>query len=91
MHGTGRRRLADVDADGRLSRDEFAVALYLIQSRESGQELPPVLPASLVPPAFRRADSRSRSQTPAFPTPQRPDEELVSPLCLGSRCEGMRC
>ncbi|KAF7800253.1 hypothetical protein EIP86_011500 [Pleurotus ostreatoroseus] len=68
-------RLADVDADGRLSRDEFAVALYLIQSRESGQELPPVLPASLVPPAFRRAGSRS--QTPAFPTPQRPDEELL--------------
>lgn len=76
------RRLADVDADGRLSRDEFAVALYLIQSRESGQELPQVLPASLVPPSSRRGSSSgsgSGSQTPQFPQPSVRDEPLVSP------------
>ncbi|KAI0075493.1 EF-hand [Panus rudis PR-1116 ss-1] len=54
-------RLADVDSDGRLTREEFAVAMYLIQMRESGKVLPVVLPSSLVPPSMRRHPPPSSS------------------------------
>jgi epidermal growth factor receptor substrate 15 len=45
--------LADIDDDGRLRPDEFAVAMHLIQGALAGKELPAALPPSLVPPAFR--------------------------------------
>ena len=54
---------------GRLNRDEFAVAMYLVQSHENGQEVPLSLPANLIPP---KSSSSSRSvsgnQTPSFPS-----------------------
>lgn len=43
--------LADMDADGKINRHEFAVALHLIQLRLKGVELPATLPPSLWPPA----------------------------------------
>ncbi|KAI0340677.1 EF-hand [Trametopsis cervina] len=49
--------LSDIDSNGRLSRDEFAVAMYLIQMAERGQPLPDRLPSSLIPPARRPAAS----------------------------------
>lgn len=49
--------LADINSSGRLSRDEFAVAMYLIReqkSRQDGRELlPTALPPNLVPPSMR--------------------------------------
>ena len=49
--------LADVNSEGRLSRDEFAVAMYLIRqqrSKTSGRDvLPQSLPPNLVPPSMR--------------------------------------
>ncbi|KAI0075486.1 hypothetical protein K474DRAFT_1709004 [Panus rudis PR-1116 ss-1] len=47
--------LADVNNDGRLTRDGFAIALHLIQSKRTGKELPTSLPPSLVPPSMRSA------------------------------------
>lgn len=50
--------LADINSEGQLNRDEFAVAMYLIRqqrSKRDGREvLPPSLPSNLVPPSMRR-------------------------------------
>lgn len=47
--------LADIDSDGQLNKDEFAVAMYLIrQQRNTKDPLPPTLAPALVPPSMRR-------------------------------------
>nr|KMM67329.1 EF hand domain-containing protein [Coccidioides posadasii RMSCC 3488] len=47
--------LADIDSDGQLSKDEFAVAMYLVrQQRTTREPLPQSLPPALVPPSMRR-------------------------------------
>lgn len=46
-------RLADVDQDGLLDADEFALAMYLIDLRLEGHDLPIELPHHLVPPSKR--------------------------------------
>lgn len=43
-------KLSDVDKDGMLDVDEFALALYLAEIAEKGNELPAKLPDHLVPP-----------------------------------------
>ena len=45
--------LADHDADGRLSLDEFAVAMHLCEYSRLGNVLPATLPAELVPQRAR--------------------------------------
>jgi hypothetical protein len=50
--------LSDVDKDGCLDADEFAVAMYLCGKVNSGQELPDELPGGLVPPS---KSSKTRS------------------------------
>ncbi|GBE82518.1 hypothetical protein SCP_0409020 [Sparassis crispa] len=45
--------LADLNNDGRLTRDGFAVAMHLIQSKLSGKEIPSSIPTTLVPPSMR--------------------------------------
>ncbi|TFK25070.1 hypothetical protein FA15DRAFT_379088 [Coprinopsis marcescibilis] len=47
--------LADLNNDGLLTREGFAVAMHLIQKRLTGVELPATLPPSLVPPSMRQA------------------------------------
>ena len=47
------RDLSDMNRDGRLTKDGFAVAFYLIQSKLAGKALPATLPLSLVPPSLR--------------------------------------
>lgn len=44
-------KLADVDMDGKLDMDEFALAMHLINVKLDGHELPTVLPQHLVPPS----------------------------------------
>lgn len=43
--------LSDIDEDGMLDRDEFAVAMFLIDHKLSGNDIPDVLPDRLVPPS----------------------------------------
>lgn len=45
--------LADVDGDGLLDRDEYALAQYIIQLKLQGFDLPTELPTHLVPPSKR--------------------------------------
>ncbi|XP_054271837.1 EH domain-containing protein 1-like [Macrosteles quadrilineatus] len=53
-------RLADTDEDGLLDADEFALAMYLIDLRLDGHDLPMNLPDHLVPPS-KRSKQRARS------------------------------
>ncbi|KZT74249.1 hypothetical protein DAEQUDRAFT_807913 [Daedalea quercina L-15889] len=46
--------LADTNTDGRLTRDEFAVAMHLIHEKLKGKDLPRTLPPSLLPPSLRQ-------------------------------------
>lgn len=60
--------LADIDADGQLTKDEFAVAMYLVRQQRSGKEpLPQTLPPALIPPSMRRPSSGYVA--PAAPAP----------------------
>jgi Ca2+-binding EF-hand superfamily protein len=58
--------LADIDADGRLTCDEFVVAMHLIDCVRAGDPVPTVLPPDLIPPSYRR--KRSLSGSAAVPT-----------------------
>lgn len=46
-------RLADVDKDGMLDDEEFALAVHLIEGKLEGHWLPRELPSHLVPPSKR--------------------------------------
>ena len=49
--------LADINSEGQLNRDEFAVAMYLIKQQRSKRDgrdvLPQSLPSNLIPPSMR--------------------------------------
>ncbi|KAI0646796.1 hypothetical protein C8Q79DRAFT_907723 [Trametes meyenii] len=72
--------LADSEHDGRLTRDDFAVAMYLIRQKLAGKELPATVPASLFPSSSQpevppqRQGSRPASQE-APTLPSRPASE----------------
>ncbi|XP_036400714.1 intersectin-1 isoform X2 [Megalops cyprinoides] len=51
--------LSDIDQDGKLTAEEFILAMHLIDMAMSGLPLPPVLPPDLIPPTFRRVRSGS--------------------------------
>ncbi|KAG9093030.1 hypothetical protein FS749_015201, partial [Ceratobasidium sp. UAMH 11750] len=56
--------LADLNKDGKLTRDGFAVAMHLINGKLAGREIPAELPPSLIPPSFR-AGANGVSTSPA--------------------------
>lgn len=63
--------LADINSEGRLSRDEFAVAMYLIRQERSkpagAASLPAFLPQALIPPSLRNQPRPAPQTTaPAF-------------------------
>lgn len=60
------RALSDVDSDGRLSAEEFSIAMFLVDNVKMGHPLPNVLPPNLIPPSLR---SRSRSNSGALGLP----------------------
>ena len=45
--------LSDIDNDGQLDKDEFALAMFLLDHKLSGNDIPDVLPEKLVPPSKR--------------------------------------
>ncbi|KAL4780836.1 hypothetical protein BJX76DRAFT_336979 [Aspergillus varians] len=58
--------LADIDADGQLTKDEFAVAMYLIRQQYTGKgPMPQTLPPALIPPSMRRPGSAQAVRIPA--------------------------
>ncbi|KAI0371765.1 EF-hand [Pilatotrama ljubarskyi] len=73
--------LADSEHDGRLTKDDFAVAMHLIRRKLAGKELPTRVPSSLLPSSSQRQSSpqareaRPVSQEPPPPPPRRPASE----------------
>uniref|UniRef100_A0A672UZQ7 Intersectin-1 n=1 Tax=Strigops habroptila TaxID=2489341 RepID=A0A672UZQ7_STRHB len=49
--------LSDIDQDGKLTAEEFILAMHLIDVAMSGQPLPPVLPPEYIPPSFSSVSS----------------------------------
>lgn len=45
--------LSDIRQEGKLDRDEFAVAMHLINAKLAGKDVPTTLPTSLIPPRLR--------------------------------------
>lgn len=62
--------LADTNSQGHLTRDQFAVAMYLIRQQRTGRTttLPSTLPANLIPPSLRN-QARPPIATSAFDSP----------------------
>ncbi|XP_023705255.1 EH domain-containing protein 1 isoform X2 [Cryptotermes secundus] len=53
--------LADVDQDGLLDADEFALMMYLISVKLDGHDLPSELPSHLIPPLKRKGVQQTAS------------------------------
>ncbi|MCJ1424855.1 hypothetical protein MMC29_002743 [Sticta canariensis] len=63
--------LADIQSQGRLNREEFAVAMFLIRQQRTKKDardvLPQTLPSNLVPPSMRQQPVLASQPTaPAF-------------------------
>lgn len=52
-------KLSDVDRDGYLDADEFALAMHLIKVKLSGHDIPAILPNHLIPPSKRAPKPQS--------------------------------
>lgn len=50
-------KLSDVDRDGYLDADEFALAMHLVDLKLEGHELPAELPDHLIPPGKKNFSS----------------------------------
>lgn len=78
--------LADINSAGRLSRDEFAVAMFLIRQqrtkRDARESLPATLPPNLIPPSMR-------SQSHPAPLPTAPAFENVAPTLPKSAADDL--
>lgn len=79
------RDLSDINGNGLLTRDGFAVAMHLIQRKLAGFDIPATLPPTLVPPSMRNnanvngniASPFAPAVAPA-PPPQEPQKDLFS-------------
>ncbi|XP_061140359.1 intersectin-1 isoform X5 [Syngnathus typhle] len=69
--------LSDIDQDGKLTAEEFILAMHLIDMAMSGLPLPPVLPPDYIPPTFRRVRSDS-VQSDQKSVPEEAEEEVES-------------
>ncbi|KAM4722017.1 epidermal growth factor receptor substrate 15 [Rhinophrynus dorsalis] len=67
--------LSDIDHDGLLDRDEFAVAMFLVYSALEKEPVPMSLPPALVPPSKRKATSSATSLPIIPPLPMPPSKE----------------
>ncbi|XP_078526967.1 epidermal growth factor receptor substrate 15 isoform X2 [Lissotriton helveticus] len=64
--------LSDIDHDGLLDRDEFAVAMFLVYRALEKEPVPMSLPPALVPPSKRKINSSlsgSMQMIPPLPSP----------------------
>ncbi|XP_053539178.1 epidermal growth factor receptor substrate 15-like 1 isoform X4 [Ictalurus punctatus] len=78
--------LSDIDKDGHLDKDEFAVAMHLVYRALEKEPVPSVLPSSLIPPSKRKKSVGSlSSMTPVMPgSPPPPKDSLRSTPSHGS-------
>ncbi|KAJ2614148.1 hypothetical protein H4S08_001849 [Coemansia sp. RSA 1365] len=76
--------LADIKRTGKLTKEEFAVAMHLINARLAGASVPDKLPPTLIPPSLRKASIVSASMRslspPLHPTSTRDFAQLSDNL-----------
>uniref|UniRef100_A0A3Q3K8P0 Epidermal growth factor receptor pathway substrate 15-like 1a n=1 Tax=Monopterus albus TaxID=43700 RepID=A0A3Q3K8P0_MONAL len=78
--------LSDIDKDGHLDKDEFAVAMHLVYRALEKEPVPALLPSALVPPSKRKKSLGSvASSVPGLPaSPPPPKDSLRSTPSHGS-------
>ncbi|KAG8126742.1 hypothetical protein E2320_021873 [Naja naja] len=76
--------LSDIDKDGHLDRDEFAVAMHLVYRALEKEPVPSVLPPSLVPPSKRKKAPIFPGAVPVLPASPPPKDSLRSTPSHGS-------
>nr|XP_056723516.1 epidermal growth factor receptor substrate 15-like 1 [Euleptes europaea] len=77
--------LSDIDKDGHLDKDEFAVAMHLVYRALEKEPVPSVLPPSLVPPSKRKKMPAFPGAVPVLPaSPPPPKDSLRSTPSHGS-------
>ncbi|XP_068447386.1 epidermal growth factor receptor substrate 15-like 1 isoform X11 [Clinocottus analis] len=78
--------LSDIDKDGHLDRDEFAVAMHLVYRALEKEPVPTLLPSALIPPSKRKKSLASvAGSIPGLPaSPPPPKDSLRSTPSHGS-------
>ncbi|XP_078054125.1 epidermal growth factor receptor substrate 15-like 1 [Mustelus asterias] len=77
--------LSDVDKDGHLDRDEFAVAMHLVYRALEKEPVPSVLPPALLPPSKRKKQGPALAgSVPVLPASPPPKDSLRSTPSHGS-------
>lgn len=85
--------LADIDSDGNLDRDEFAIAMHLIRSCMNGKQPPDALSPDLMPPSKRKgagAGANAASSAVSSPSPkghETPPKAADPPAAVPSKAE----
>uniref|UniRef100_A0A3Q3W931 Uncharacterized protein n=1 Tax=Mola mola TaxID=94237 RepID=A0A3Q3W931_MOLML len=74
--------LSDIDKDGHLDKDEFAVAMHLVYRALEKEPVPALLPSTLVPLSKRKKSLVSVPRLPGSPPP--PKDSLRSTPSHGS-------
>ncbi|KAM9439379.1 epidermal growth factor receptor substrate 15-like 1 isoform 2-T2 [Clarias gariepinus] len=85
--------LSDIDKDGHLDKEEFAVAMHLVYRAREKEPVPSILPISMIPPSKRKKSAMGLpGSVPVLPSSPflmkeslRPTAPLSkSPLTIGS-------
>ncbi|XP_058664220.1 epidermal growth factor receptor substrate 15 isoform X2 [Ammospiza caudacuta] len=71
--------LSDIDRDGMLDRDEFAVAMFLVYCALEKEPVPMSLPAALVPPSKRKPLSVPAAM-PLIPSSTKESHQSLPPV-----------
>ncbi|XP_062366249.1 epidermal growth factor receptor substrate 15-like 1 isoform X6 [Cinclus cinclus] len=70
--------LSDIDKDGHLDKDEFAVAMHLVYRALEKESVPSRLPPSLIPPSKRKKTPVFPGAVPVLPASPPPKDSLRS-------------
>lgn len=70
--------LCDIARSGKLNREQFALAMWLIKSTLRGQELPPSLTNEMIPPSFRPKTQETPVENNALPEYTNPELEMIN-------------
>uniref|UniRef100_A0A663MX79 Epidermal growth factor receptor substrate 15-like 1 n=1 Tax=Athene cunicularia TaxID=194338 RepID=A0A663MX79_ATHCN len=76
--------LSDIDKDGHLDKDEFAVAMHLVYRALEKEPVPSLLPPSLIPPSKRKKTPVFPGAVPVLPASPPPKDSLRSTPSPGS-------
>jgi hypothetical protein len=76
------RELSDFDKQGKLAKEQFILALYLIKEKMGGKELPTKLSIEYIPMKFRRKHAPVKSRNSS-------EVESIIPAAAQATINGM--